>query len=164
MTGKDPIRMVLDDIRQIVKALRVSSRASETRCGLGAAQLFVLRQLEAERSISINELAERTLTHQSSVSVVVSKLVGQKLVSRRSSTADSRRVELSLTALGKRRLQSAPKSVQEELVDALRRMPISECAVLAELLSKVVAGAGYARGRAPLLFEEDTGKRKRAQK
>jgi DNA-binding MarR family transcriptional regulator len=163
MADKDPIRVILDDFRHIVRALRISTRASETQSGLGGAQLFVLRQLEVERSISVNELAERTLTHQSSVSVVVRKLVEQKLVSRRTSVADSRRVELTLTSLGKRKLRSAPRAAQEVLVDALRRMPFSECSRLAELLSKVVSEAGYARGRPPLLFEDETGVKKPAR-
>jgi DNA-binding MarR family transcriptional regulator len=161
MTEKDPIRTILDDIRHIVRALRISSRSSEAECGLGGAQLFVLRQLEAERSISINELAARTLTHQSSVSAVVSKLVEQKLVSRRASRTDSRRVELSLTDLGKKKLSKAPRSAQEELVDALRRMPFSECSRLASLLSHVVEEAGYAQGRPPLLFEDGAEKKRR---
>jgi len=55
-----------------VQALRVSSRAAERDVGLSAAQLFVLDRLAgADQALCVNELAQRTLTHQSSVSVVV---------------------------------------------------------------------------------------------
>jgi DNA-binding MarR family transcriptional regulator len=138
--------------------LRISARFTEKECGLGAAQLFVLRQLEGEEAVSVNELAGRTLTHQSSVSAIVGKLVElveQRLVSRRVSAKDSRRAELSLTELGKKRLKSAPRAVvQEQLVDALRRMPASRRNMLAELLHELVREAGYGRGRPPLLFED----------
>jgi DNA-binding MarR family transcriptional regulator len=155
MRPADPIRSVLDDIRHIVRALRISSRANEQAYGLGAAQLFVLKQLGDQEAISINELAARTMTHQSSVSVVVSKLVEQGLVSRTRSSADSRRVEISLTARGLRRSHEAPRPPQEALVGALQAMEPAERERLAELLSQLVVRAGYARGEAPLLFEDE---------
>ena len=62
--------------------LRVASRAAERDVGLGAAQLFVLHKLEEAPRLSLNELAERTRTHQSSVSVVVRRLVNRGLVAR----------------------------------------------------------------------------------
>ncbi len=64
---------MLDAIRRIVQALRESSRAAEKRVGLSGAQLFVLQTLGESPGLSLNELAERTRTHQSSVSVVVTQ-------------------------------------------------------------------------------------------
>src|SRR5213078_2142253 len=96
----DPARRVLDDIRQIVRALRESSRAAEAFAGTSGAQLFVLQILSREQPLSLGELAARTLTHQSSVSVVVQRLVDRGLVARSRSTRDGRRVELAPTRLG----------------------------------------------------------------
>src|SRR4051812_49679467 len=67
-------REVLDAIRRVVRTLREASRHSDRVVGVSAAQLFVLQRLAGTRGLSVNELAARTLTHQSSVSVVVSKL------------------------------------------------------------------------------------------
>ncbi len=64
----------MDCIRHIFKALRVSSSQLEKELGLSAAQIFVLRKLCEEPGLSINDLAVRTTTHQSSVSVVVKKV------------------------------------------------------------------------------------------
>jgi hypothetical protein len=44
-TTSSDIRIVLDSIRRIVQALRVSSRAAEKTVGLSGAQLFLLQQL-----------------------------------------------------------------------------------------------------------------------
>ena len=66
-------RQVLDAIRRVVRTLREASRHSEKAAGISAAQLFVLQRLAGTGGLSVNELAARTLTHQSSVSVVVSK-------------------------------------------------------------------------------------------
>src|SRR5665213_199086 len=77
--GGNEIREILDSIRRIVRLLRVSSREAEREVGLSGAQLFVLRTLSEHKFLSVNELAERTHTHQSSVSVVVQVLVDKGL-------------------------------------------------------------------------------------
>src|SRR4051794_12131990 len=65
------IRSILNSMRRIVDILRVASRAAEKDVGLSGAQLWVLHKLAEGPVISLNELAERTCTHQTSVSVVV---------------------------------------------------------------------------------------------
>jgi DNA-binding MarR family transcriptional regulator len=60
---------VLDAVRRIVQALRESSRQAERQVGLSGAQLFVLQKLAESPASSVNELAARTHTHQSSVSL-----------------------------------------------------------------------------------------------
>lgn len=152
----DSSRIVLDNIRYIVRALRISSRATEKKCGLSTAQLFVLRALDGSDGMSVNELATRTLTHQSSVSVVVKRLVDQGLVSKRVSPVDSRRAELSLSKKGKNRLKKAPLLVQERLLAALSDFGVADRERLALLLSRFVKAAGLHEGTPPLLFEDDT--------
>src|SRR3569832_1835729 len=66
----------MNAIRSIVRALRINTRAIESQMGMSLAQLFVLQQLAERPANSLNELADRTATHQSSVSVVVRRLVG----------------------------------------------------------------------------------------
>src|ERR1700750_2387985 len=102
-------RAVLDAFRRIVQGLRESSRAAEQHAGVSGAQLFVLRTLAEAPRLSLNELAERTRTHQSSVSAVVARLARARLVERGTAAGDARRAELSLTARGRRRLRSAPR-------------------------------------------------------
>src|SRR5262245_28824999 len=98
---EDDTRAVLDAVRRIVHALRESSRWAEKHVGLSGAQLFVLQKLaESPDAVSVNELAARTHTHQSSVSTVVARLVGRGLVRRVWSEADGRSVELTLSRRG----------------------------------------------------------------
>src|SRR5262245_44102891 len=104
----DQITGVLDDLRRIVRVLRESSRAAEGQLGVTGAQLFVLKALAEAPALSINALAERTRTHQSTVSVVVRRLVEHGLVKRSVSLTDGRRLELSLTRRGRTLLSRAP--------------------------------------------------------
>ncbi|HEX9162405.1 MAG TPA: MarR family transcriptional regulator, partial [Thermoanaerobaculia bacterium] len=78
----DRTRRLMDDFRRIVQALRSSHRAA-TRAKITGAQLFVLNTLgTAKGPLSISEVAEKTRTDPSTVSVVVDKLVRRGLVRR----------------------------------------------------------------------------------
>src|SRR5215475_9657267 len=94
------IERSMNAVRSIVRAQRINTRAVELKMGISLAQLFVLQQLAERSADSLNELADRTATHQSSVSVVVRRLVERGFVSRSSSTADRRRIEIAVTPGG----------------------------------------------------------------
>src|SRR6266567_4361712 len=98
---KQTTARALNAIRAIVRALRINTRAIELEMGISLAQLFVLQQLAERPADSLNDHAERTATHQSSVSVVVRRLVERGLVSRTPSTTDKRRIQIDVTAAGR---------------------------------------------------------------
>jgi DNA-binding MarR family transcriptional regulator len=147
-------RAVLDSIRRIVRAVRLSARSSESTVGLSAAQLFVLQRLAEHDGLSINELAGETLTHQSSVSVIVSKLVARRLLRRAISRRDRRRTVISLSAKGRRALAGAPEAMQVRLIAALDDLSDADVTRLARLLGRWTRAAGIA-GTAPTLFGEE---------
>jgi len=153
-------RAVLDAIRRVVRLLRQSAREAEKRTGLSAAQLFVLQQLRAAGgALTPGELAERTLTHQSSVSVVVKRLVEARLVSRARSPSDRRRVELSLTPAGRATARRAPELAQEQLISAVDHLPLARRAGLASGLLHLVGLLGISGSPPPMFFEERRGSR-----
>src|SRR6266567_2891094 len=121
-----PYERALNAVRGIVHALNVNSRAIELEMGISLAQLFVLQQLVDRPAASLNELAERTATHQSSVSVVVRRLVERGYVSRTSSSSDKRRIEIDVTPIGRALLAGAPTTIQMQLMTALRHMDAGE--------------------------------------
>lgn len=146
---------ILDSIRRIVRALRVSSRLAEKHLGISGAQLFVLQQLGDGITLSINELARRTMTHQSSVSVVVSRLIERGLVLRRSSENDARKMNVSLSAKGHSFLARAQPTAQEQLITAICKLSTGQRATLSDLLRALVLKAGLAEGRPQLFFENE---------
>ncbi len=148
------VREVLNSLRQIVRSLRIASRAAEQKVGLSGAQLFILSCLSRYSPCSVNELAAHSATDQSSVSVVVSRLVTLGHVRRVTSKTDRRRVELSLTRSGRALLQSAPEAAQDRLILSLSRLKRTELGALSRLLRKVVEGADVAQQVPSLFFEE----------
>ena len=137
--GED-IGVILDALRSIVRELRLASREAEQRVGVHGAQLHALRQLADSASMSLTELAERTHTDISSVSVVVSRLVEQGLVARKSADDDRRRLSLGLTARGRSLLRRAPETGSSRLLRAGAHLSDREVRNLASGLEKLVSG------------------------
>jgi DNA-binding MarR family transcriptional regulator len=145
----------MNAVRSIVRALRINTRAIELKMGISLAQLFVLQQLAERAADSLNDLAERTATHQSSVSVVVRRLVERGYVTRTSSAADKRRIEIGLTPEGRKLLEDAPSTIQTQLVSALRQMGRSDQDTLAELLERWLTTAKIDLAAPPMLGENE---------
>jgi DNA-binding MarR family transcriptional regulator len=147
------VRAALDALRHIVQGIRLSASLAERQTGLTGAQLFVLQQLAEQPGQSLNELAGRTRTHQSSVSTVVTRLVGRGLLSRRRAPADGRRLVLELTAAGRDLLVGAPETAQSRLIAGLDRLPRPALRALIGNLEALVPALGMDAEPAPLFFE-----------
>ena len=151
---RDDVAEVVDGLRRIVRALHYSHRLAEQRWQVSAAQLLVLQRLAEAPTLSVNELADRTFTHQSTVSVVVTRLVDRGLVRRSRADDDGRRAELALTAPGRALLQRAMSSAQGELIDALQDMTSAELRAIATGLHGIVESLGVSSEPAGMFFEE----------
>ncbi len=135
----DPsVGSVLDSVRHLARLLRQPSVAVDRSSGLSSAQLLVLRRLAAAPALSVNELAAATMTHQSSVSVVVRRLVERGLVERKVATKDARRIHLTLTRRARTLLRGLPVIVQDRLIAALLRLPPARRRILATDLRRLV--------------------------
>ncbi len=148
--------LALDAIRKLVRALGESARTAQGRTGVSGAQLFVLRVLAAHpQGLSINELADRTMTHQSSVSAVVTRLVGRGLVTRAPSPEDRRRQIVTLTPRGTALHRTAPAVAQELLVEAIRTLSPARRRALATGLRALTDALNISDQTAPMFFEEE---------
>src|SRR6266542_3010794 len=147
----------MDSFRRIVQALRSSHRAAAD-LDLTGAQLFVLSTLGAsDGPLGMSELAERTRTDQSTVSVVVGRLVERGLVKRARSAVDTRRVELTLTARGRALQRKTPATVaQQRLAGALERLSAADAAALVRILATIVDAMGEGDAPAPMLFDDSS--------
>ncbi len=150
-----PVDRSMNAVRSIVRAFRVNTRAIELKMGISLAQLFVLQQLTERPADSLNELAERTATHQSSVSVVVRRLVERGFVSRASSPTDRRRIEIAVTPSGRALLEDAPTTIQTQLMTALRRFGSEDQRTLASLLERWLKEAKIDFASPPMLGEDE---------
>ena len=154
------VRAVLDGLRRIVQFLRTSSRDTQRRFNLSAAQLFALQQVASFPGASINDLAAHTFTHQSSVSVVVQRLVDRKLVAKVTSKDDRRRVRLAITEAGRQVLRRSPQPVQERLIAGIASLKPVERQQLVDALTQISRTLTPSEMPPPMLFEERPRKKK----
>lgn len=143
----------MQSVRRIVRALHADSTSVEEAHGVTGAQLFVLRQLAEDEPRSIGELARRTSTTPSTVSEVVSRLVGRGLAARRPSATDRRVAAVSLTESGARVVAAARQPMAERFVAAFHSLDPDDRAALAGALGRWTAAAGL-DAVAPAMFFE----------
>jgi DNA-binding MarR family transcriptional regulator len=145
---------ILDAIRRMVRLLRLSDRAAQAELGLSSAQLFVLHEVSKTPEVSLKDLAERTRTDQSSVSVVVARLCDAGLLARERASDDARRLVITPTRAGRAAMKKAPRVAQQELVEILDEMPAKELKRFADTLAAIVNRLDKNEEPAPMFFEE----------
>ena len=117
MSKKDKASpVILNQLRSLVQILRNASSAYNQDLHLSSAQVFVLRSLMLKSPLTVNDLADMTRTHQSSVSMVVQKLAIKKYVRVTASPEDRRKKLVSLSSKGRDILRKLPKTIQENLI------------------------------------------------
>lgn len=144
----------LNVFRSIVRALNMNSRAIELRTGLSLAQVFVLQELEKRPAETMGELAERTATHPSSVSVVARRLSERGLVAFEVDSTDRRRRRLEITDVGRDVVKRAPTTIQTQLIAGLETIEPDKRERLAALMEQWLSNAGVDL-RAPSMLLED---------
>jgi DNA-binding MarR family transcriptional regulator len=140
--AEDPtVAEVVDSLRAIIRELRRGGREAE-QAGVHGAQLFAMQKLADGPAASLGELARRTFTDPSSVSVVVTRLVERGLVTRTVDSDDRRRVLIALTPAGRAIVRRAPRAAQARLVAAAQALPERQLTNLASGLRALVRGLG----------------------
>jgi DNA-binding MarR family transcriptional regulator len=127
---------------------------------LSTAQLFVLSRLEQSKASSIRELAGRTMTDASSVSVVVAKLEEGGFVAREPDPNDRRRALLALTPRGRKLLAKAPELPQVRLLASVEGLPGHRRRAIVESLDDLVRALGAEATPPKLLFEDEPSRRR----
>ncbi len=131
----------------------------QSRCGLSGAQLYVLQRFGPAEALCVNEVAARTNTDQSSVSVVLSLLVKNGFLGKKPSPTDRRKSLHAVTPAGRRIAERSGTVVQDRLMQGISLLSQDEKTQLARLLEKVVRGAELETEPASLFFEDDKKRR-----
>jgi DNA-binding MarR family transcriptional regulator len=131
---------ILKALRRILRRVALHSRQLLKETGLTLPQVLCLRalgecpggqatQVELSRSL---QLAQPTVTG------IIDRLERAGLVKRERSTADRRKIAVSLTESGHSRLGSLPTPLQEEFIERLMQLSSTERTSLLQSLTRVV--------------------------
>ena len=143
MSSIDPLPMdVLKKFRLIYGSVRHHFREIEDRCGISGSQLWILREVNLDAGVGVSALSGRLSIHQSTCSQLVEKLVSRKLIIKKRSKEDQRRVGLTVTKTGLEILKKAPGPAEGILPNALSALPKKSLADLDASLSHVIDELG----------------------
>lgn len=107
---------VLVSLRRIIRATDLHSRRLGKETGLTTPQLVVMRAINERGEQTVSEIAREVSLSQATVTNILNRLEANRLVRRERSREDKRRVNVQLTAKGKRLLLAAPLPLQEGFV------------------------------------------------
>lgn len=146
MTNDTLTDRAIGGVRGVIRAFNVLTKKLERRFQLSGAQLEVLECLHVSPGLTVSDLATRNGTDQSTMSVVVKRLVDRGLVQREQVDGDKRRVNLTLTDAGEALLAETPPSVNARLRSGLGKLAEHERAMLTTLLERWISAADLHRG------------------
>ena len=143
--GVDPLFELALSAKAMTRELERWTNEAMRPLGVTAAQGDALLVIEQAQPVSLKELGELLIAEAGHPSRLVDRLVESGLVQRRAAGGDRRRVELRLTARGKRlagRVATAREGVMRMGREALRGHDLEP--ILA-LLRELLAGSPYER-------------------
>lgn len=131
---------ILKALRRILRRVALHSRQLLKETGLTLPQVLCLRalgEMEGGQATQV-ELSRALQLTQPTVTGIIDRLERAGLVKRERSTADRRKIGVSLTAAGRERLHSLPTPLQEEFLARFVQLPAAERRSLLQGLTRVV--------------------------
>jgi DNA-binding MarR family transcriptional regulator len=127
--------LFLEAIPSLMCQLR--NELSETDSGLTIAQFRCLKMVQRSADVSLGDLADANGVSPPAMSKLVDGLVEAKLLERQPAVDDRRRLKLTLTPAGKRKLDLVGERLKSQLASLLAALPANELATLEHALAHV---------------------------
>lgn len=154
MDKDQKIEAIFHDIRRIVRALELFSKEVDVKYHLTAPQLWALWELGKDGPLSLKDLSARIQLHPSTVVGVVDRLESKGFVTRKTDSADRRRVKLSLTSAGRALRKKVPHPAQGRLLHALQGMGDKQIAEIQKSVATLVKAMEAEDVEARFFFSE----------
>lgn len=152
----DAVRSVIRQLRVIIRALQGHSRSVERACGISAAQLWALWELQRSPGLNVSDLSRQLSVHPSTASNLLDKLEQGGLIERQRRERDQRIVRVFITDAGRALLSGAPAAPQGELNQALQNMEPEQLLGLEQALGALIARMASVEPKAGLQPYEGT--------
>ncbi len=129
---------VVRNFRVAVRAVQAHSAWVERQCGVSAAQLWALWEVDRKPGLSVSEIARRLSIKPATASNLLDKVESKDLLRRSRQGPDQRVVQLFVTKAGARLLATAPLPAQGALLDALTRLSEDQLDELSQGLEALI--------------------------
>lgn len=128
---------VLVSLRRIIRATDLHSRYLAKTTGLTTPQMLLLRCIRDKGELTIGELANQVSLSQATVTTILDRLERRKLVYRRRSERDKRKVHAFLTDEGRDVLKTSPVPLQERFAQQFSSLQDWEQTMILSALQRV---------------------------
>ncbi|MFQ6609023.1 MAG: MarR family winged helix-turn-helix transcriptional regulator [Fidelibacterota bacterium] len=129
---------VLRSLRRIIRAIDIYSRKLKSSYQLTAPQLVCLLCIVEEGPLNSTAISKRVFLSPSTIVGILDRLEIRGLVTRGRDAKDRRIVNVTASAQGLELAKTAPSPLQDNLVNALRKLPELEQATIALSLKRIV--------------------------
>ena len=154
-TRNEAIAETIQSLRRIFKAVQDYSQEVSQEFGITGPQLWALKTIYAEESLSLSELSKKMYLHPSTVTGVVDRLERKGYVFRDRGQKDRRVVKVQLTPSGKQLVKKAPNPVQGKMIYGLRKMNQGELEKIHGAVEKLVEIAEAKNVKATFFFDQE---------
>jgi len=130
---------ILGALRRIIRSVDIHSKKLSQNHGITVPQLLCMLKIDELGPMTLKELSNEVFLNPSTLVGIVDRLVKQEYFTRERSVKDRRKVRISLTEIGKSRLEEAPSLLQESLLDELGKLNELEKSTIALSLEKLLS-------------------------
>ncbi len=132
------ISETMQSLRRIIKSLQDYSQTVYTHFGITGPQLWVLKTIYQNGSLSLGDLSRRMFTNPSTITGVVDRLEKKRYALRVRSEKDRRIVKVQLTSKGDRLAKRAPNPIQGKMIYGLKKLRKNELLSIYQSVEKLV--------------------------
>lgn len=133
------VGQMLTNLRRIVRATDLHSKAIASEYGITVPQLILLRKLKEGGSTSVGSLAEQVYLSHATVTSIVHRLENRNMIERKRDENDRRVVLVQLTRRGEEKLAESPPLLQEDFVERFQQLEEWERLFLLTALERVAS-------------------------
>jgi DNA-binding MarR family transcriptional regulator len=133
----DLMKDMFMDLRRIMRAMDMHSRALAGSHGLTGPQMLCLREIATRGSLTTGSLALAVALSPATLTGILDRLEVRGLVSRERRPEDKRRVLVSLTPIGRQMSQELPSPLQDRFSERMTELSADDQAAIRMALASV---------------------------
>ncbi len=138
MARDGAISEIMQSVRRIFKAIQDYSHEVSSKFGITGPQLWALKTISQNGSLSLRDLSERMYLHPSTITGVVDRLEKKGYVTRKRDQVDRRVIYVELTADGRKLVRKAPNPAQGKMIYGLKNLKEKELNLIYDSVQKLV--------------------------
>lgn len=133
----DLMKDMFMDLRRIMRAMDMHSRALAGSHGLTGPQMLCLREIATRGALTTGSLALAVALSPATLTGILDRLEVRGLVSRERRPEDKRRVLVSLTPIGRQMSQELPSPLQDRFSERMTELSADDQAAIRMALASV---------------------------